>query len=251
MDKKDEEELKEWKEKNLNYVENYGIDIYENGKKKKKAEKIIDFTNRVVKIIMIIFALIIIIFTAGLLVYRWKIIHDSLHINPKETIEAMYDQQITEVSKNINSNQNGSYIYEIKSKPEIKFNVIVAWASMNEDYADNCQKYFYDNWQNENKNIIQTDISYYEDVILKYEQYIPIQNENEIENAVKIMYDLVMSAGEYFSPDWNLYLKVDDENRIYPFDYQNLDLNKSINKSKEEYFNILNNKNAQQNSENT
>ena len=125
MDKKDEEELKEWKEKNLNYVENYGIDIYENGKKKKKAEKIIDFTNRVVKIIMIIFALIIIIFTAGLLVYRWKIIHDSLHINPKETIEAMYDQQITEVSKNINSNQNGSYIYEIKSKPEINLMLLL------------------------------------------------------------------------------------------------------------------------------
>ena len=43
MDKKDEQELKEWKKKNLNYIETYGIDIYKNGNKKKKTEKLTRF----------------------------------------------------------------------------------------------------------------------------------------------------------------------------------------------------------------
>lgn len=243
MDKKDEQELKEWKEKNLNYIENYGVDIYEKGKKKKNSEKIINFINKIIKIILIIFAIAVAVFIVWLLLYRWQIVYDKVHIDPKETIEVMYDTKINEVSKNLDSNSNGSYVYEIKNNPEIKFNVIVKWASMNEDYADNCQKYFYEHWQNTNKDIIQTNISYYEDAILKYEQYVQIENEDEIENAVKIMYDFISSAENYFSPDWNLYLKLNDGYRIYPFDYYNIDLNTSINKAKAEYLKRLENNN--------
>ena len=243
MDKKDEQELKEWKEKNLNYIENYGVDIYEKGKKKKNSEKIINFINKIIKIILIIFAIAVAVFIVWLLLYRWRIVYDKVHIDPKETIEVMYDTQINEVSKNLDSNSNGSYVYEIKNNPEIKFNVIVKWASMNEDYADNCQKYFYEHWKNTNKDIIQTNISYYEDAILKYEQYVQIENEDEIENAVEIMYDFISSAENYFSPDWNLYLKLNDGYRIYPFDYYNIDLNTSINKAKAEYLKRFKNNN--------
>lgn len=243
MDKKDEQELKEWKEKNLHYIENYGLDIYEKGKKKKKSEKIINLINKIIKIILIIFAIAVATFTVWLLIYRWQIVYDKVHINPKETIEAMYNIKIKEVSQNLDSNSNGFYVYEIKDNPDIKFNVIVKWTSMNEDFADNCQKYLYEHWQNTNKNIIQTNISYYDSIILKYEQFIQIENENEIENAVKIMYDFITMAGEYFSPDWDIYLKLKDGSRIYPFDYYNIDLNKSINKAKEEYLKKVENNN--------
>lgn len=241
MDKKDEQELKEWKEKNLNYIETYGVDIYKKGKQKKNTEKIINAINKFVKVILIIFCILIIIGTGALLVYRWNIIYDSIHIDPKETLEGMYKINITEVSKNIDSYQNGSYIFELADNPEIKFNAIVEWASMNEDYADNCQKYYFDHWQNSNKNLIQTNIKYFKDVILKYEQYIQITDEAEIENSVKLMYDLVKSAENKFSPDWELYLKIGENTRIYPFDYYNINLEKSINIAKSEYENLVKN----------
>lgn len=241
MDKKDEQELKEWKEKNLNYIETYGVDIYKKGKQKKNTEKIINAINKFVKVILIIFCILIIIGTGALLVYRWNIIYDSIHIDPKETLEGMYKINITEVSKNIDSYQNGSYIFELADNPEIKFNAIVEWASMNEDYADNCQKYYFDHWQNSNKNLIQTNIKYFKDVILKYEQYIQITDEAEIENSVKLLYDLVKSAENKFSPDWELYLKIGENTRIYPFDYYNINLEKSINIAKSEYENLVKN----------
>ena len=241
MDKKDEQELKEWKEKNLNYIETYGVDIYKKGKQKKNTEKIINAINKFVKVILIIFCILIIIGTGTLLVYRWNIIYDSIHIDPKETLEGMYRIKVVEISKNIDSNQNGSYIFELKDNSEIKFNVLVEWASMNEDYADNCQKYYFEHWENQNKNLLQTSVTYYKDVILKYEQYIQITDEAEIENSVKLLYDLVKSAENKFSPDWELYLKVGENSRIYPFAYYNINLEKSINIAKSEYENLVKN----------
>ena len=241
MDKKDLEELKEWKEKNLNYIETYGVDIYKKGNKKKKTEKVINAFNKIVKAILIIFCILIIIFSGALLVYRWNIIYESVHINPKETLEGMYKIKLVEVSKNIDSHQNGSYIFELKDNSEIKFNVLVEWASMNEDYADNCQKYYFERWENTNKNNIQTNIAYYEDIILKYNQYIQIKDETEIEDAVKLMYDLVEFAGDKFSPDWELYLRFGENIRIYPFAYYNVELEKSINIAKSEYEKLIKN----------
>ena len=241
MDKKDLEELKEWKEKNLNYIETYGVDIYKKGSQKKKTEKIINAINKIVKVILIIFCILIIFGTGALLIYRWNIIYDSLHINPKETLEGMYKINLVEVSKNIDSHQNGSYIFELKDNSEIRFNVIVEWASMNEDYADNCQKYYFEHWENTNKDLIQTSVTYYDEIILKYEQYIQITGETEIEYAVKLMYDLVKFAGNKFSPDWELYLKIGENVRIYPFDYYNIDLEKSINKVQSDYENLTKN----------
>ena len=241
MDKKDEQELKEWKEKNLNYIENYGIDIFKDGKKKRKIEKIIDIVNRIIKCILIIFALLIVLFTAFLLIYRWAIINNKLHINPKETVENMYKIKLNEVYSSIDSNQNGVYIFELKDIKEIRFNVKVEWAEMNEDYADNCQKYFYDKWENANKSIINTNSSYYEDTILKYEQFIQISDYIDLENAVRLMYDLVEFAKDKFSPDWELYLKVGENSRIYPFAYYDITLEKSIEIASREYENLVKN----------
>ena len=235
MDKKDEQELKEWKEKNLNYIETYGVDIYKKGQKKKKAEKIIDIINKIVKVILIIFFFFFVVGMFALLAYRWKIVYDKIHIDAKETIESMYRIKIKEISKNIDSNNNGIYIYELKDNPKIKFNVIVEWTNMSEDYADNIQKYYYEHWENTNKNLIQTNISYNNDIILKYQQFIEIKDEKEIEDAVKLMYDFVKSSGDKFSPDWELYLKVGENNRIYPFAYYNINLEKSIDIAKSEY----------------
>lgn len=234
MDKKDEEELKEWKEKNLNYVETYGIDIFNEKENSKKVTQTIEIINKIIKVILIIFAIGVVVFTFALLIYRWKIVYDKVHINPKKTIESMYHIKIKEISKDVNEYDNGKYIFALKDNTEIQFNAYVEWTSMVEDYTDNCQKYYFEHWQNENKLQIKTEETYTNN-ILKYEQYIEINNKEEIENAVKLMYDFVMYVGDKFLPHWSLYLKIDENRRIYPFDYYNIDLENSINKSKDEY----------------
>ena len=94
MDKKDEEELREWKEKNLNYVETYGVDIYDENKKGKETTKKIEIANKIIKIILIIFAVLIIVGIAVLLVYRWKIVHDIVNGNIADPLTNVYNMDI-------------------------------------------------------------------------------------------------------------------------------------------------------------
>ena len=91
MDKKDLEELKEWKEKNLNYIETYGVDIYKKDNKKKKTEKVINAFNKIVKVILIIFCILTIIALGALLVYRWKIVYDLVQSYPQGTFDEMFN----------------------------------------------------------------------------------------------------------------------------------------------------------------
>ena len=62
-----------------------------------------------------------------------------------------------------------------------------------------------------------------------------ITSKEEIEDKVKLMYDLVELAGEDFAPDWGLYLKIDENKRIYPFAYYGVNLNQSIENANREY----------------
>ena len=94
MDKKDEEELREWKEKNLNYVETYGVDIYDENKKGKETTKKIEIANKIIKIILIIFAVLIIVGIAVLLVYRWKIVHDIVNGDIADPLTNVYNKDI-------------------------------------------------------------------------------------------------------------------------------------------------------------
>lgn len=94
MDKKDEEELREWKEKNLNYVETYGVDIYDENKKGKETTKKIEIANKIIKIILIIFAVLIIVGIAVLLVYRWKIVHDIVNGDIADPLTNVYNMDV-------------------------------------------------------------------------------------------------------------------------------------------------------------
>ena len=94
MDKTDEEELREWKEKNLNYVETYGVDIYDENKKGKETTKKIEIANKIIKIILIIFAVLIIVGIAVLLVYRWKIVHDIVNGDIADPLTNVYNMDI-------------------------------------------------------------------------------------------------------------------------------------------------------------
>ena len=59
----------------------------------------------------------------------------------------MYNKHIETVSSNTDEDGNGSYKLTVKENPEIIFNVFVNWSEMQEDYSDQCQKYYFNKWK--------------------------------------------------------------------------------------------------------
>ena len=243
MDKKDLEELEKWKKQKMNYVETYGIDIFHKKKKTKKAkiaERLFKLTYKIAKTLLIILAFLIIILTFAILFWYYNYIYERLHAQPIKVLSGMYNKHIETVSSNTDEDGNGSYKLTVKENSEIIFNVFVNWSEMQEDYSDQCQKYYFNKWQNSEKSKLITEETYNENGILTYSQYIEVQTEEEVQNAVNLLYAFIESTENMFFPDWNLYLKVENQ-RIYPFYSTNYTKEQALEYSKEQFNKIMSN----------
>ena len=78
-----------------------------------------------------------------------------------------------------------------------------------------------------------------ENNILKYEQYIEIENHEQLENAVNLIYDLKVSAGENFAPDWNIYIIAENQ-KMYLFNSANYSREETLKRMQEMYNRVLN-----------
>lgn len=238
MDKKDLEEIENWKKQRMNHVETYGVDIFrENKEEKSKVSKMLDkifnLLYRIAKILLIILIFVIIIGTFVLLIWYYSTIYNKMHVDPVSTLSGMYGKNVEIVSSNIDRNKNGKYILTTKENPEIQFTAIVNWESMREDYSDRCQKYYYERWTNPNKYKLITEERYDENGdILVFIQYIEIKEKDEIEEKINLIDSFVNFAGDMFEPDWELYWVINGK-RIYPFDIRNLSKEQAINKMEE------------------
>ena len=242
MDKKDLEELDKWKEQKMNHIETYGVDVF-NKKKKKRGnrilEKLFKLLYNIVKTILTIFIFVIIIGTFAILFMKYQEIENKLHVDPVETISLMYNKNVKVVSRDIDEDKNGTYILTTKENEEIRFYAVVNWNSLTQDYSDRCQKYYYEKWQNENKGMLKTIEKTGENNILTYEQYIEIENNEQLENAVNLIYDLRVFAGENFSPDWNIYIIAENQ-RMYLFNSANYSREETLKRMQEMYNRVLN-----------
>lgn len=228
-----------WENNEIKENENYNNKIFETGRKINSAERVLGNFNRIIKLILIFLAVAIFIGIIALLVYRWGLVYKALHIEPKEFLEEKYNIRLNEISNNTDSRGNGTYVFETKDDTKIQFNALADWSKLSDDYEDSCQKYYYDNWLNDSKNLVKTNTSYENSVLLNFEQYIEIENEDEIESAVRLLYDFAISAQNKFSTEWNLYLEIDN-NKISLFDSDEIDINQEIKRAEEEYRNFLN-----------
>ena len=233
MDKKDLEELDKWKREKKNYVETYGVDIFHKKKKKpvtKVAEKLFNFLYRIAKILLIITIFAIIIGTFVFLYMYYDYLDSKLHADPVENISIMYGKNAEIVSENIDDNRNGIYTMVTEEKPEIEFYAVVNWNQMAQDYSDRYQKYYYEHWQNENKDIIKTNETYTHNILLQYEQYIEITEPSEIEPCVDLVLDFLNYSKDAFYIDWNLHFVVNNKN-VYVY----------LDSNKEKFINTLEN----------
>ena len=151
----------------------------------------------------------------------------------------MYNKHVEIIEKNVDEDRNVDYILTTKDNPDIRFNAHVEWRSLAEDYADRCHKYYYEKWENENKGMLKTIEEIGENNILKYEQYIEIANNEQLEKAVNLIYELKEFAGKDFFPDWNIYIIAENQ-RMYLFNSANLTREEILKRMQEMYNRVLN-----------
>ena len=145
---------------------------------------------------------------------KYQEIENKLHVDPVETISLMYNKNVKVVSRDIDEDKNGTYILTTKENEEIRFYAVVNWNSLTQDYSDRCQKYYYEKWQNDNKNLINVSEYINDNKILEYEQYIKIDKYEQIEEAVSLLCEFKEFAGKDFFPDWNIYLIVNNQELV-------------------------------------
>lgn len=247
MDKKDLEELEDWKRKQMNYVETYGIDIFNPKEPNKILVKLLKVFEKVTKGVLILTIIFIVVGLFGGLIGYYSYVHSKLHINPTKTISKMYNKHVKVLSKNIDEYENGEYEFTIKENKEINFKAIVEWNQMKDDYSDRCQKYYFERWQGEQKNKVKTD-EHYDSGLLRYAQYIEINSYDEIEEAINILYQFALSAGKMYFPDWDLHLMYNNVN-IYPFFSLELNREEALKEARKQFLQIQGNQNKTNNTE--
>lgn len=242
MDKKDLEELEDWKRKKIQYVETYGIDIFNPKNPNKKSEKIFKILDKVTKSILIGIIILIIIVLFGGLIVTYVSLNAKVHINPKDTISKMYGKHVKIITKDLDQNRNGSYFLTIKENKEIQFRAITEWQSMKNDYSDRCEKYYFEKWENEYKNNVKTTENYNEG-LLEYSVFLEIAEEETIPAATFILYDFIKSADKIYYPDWDVYIKI-GEYRLYPFTNSEMTIEQAIESAHKKYEEAKNAKKA-------
>ncbi len=179
------------KEKNKT-IEKYGFDIYENfqNKNSKEALKKRKHIKRTVIIINIILIIILILSCClNLVQFKYKRTRIS-------NLQSIYQLNFEEKSVNTDITGNGFLIYKIEEIPELEIHAIAKKNDNTfiEDVEAKIYKYFFDRWNNPDKNKFIVEESYDDytyklyrkkNWILRFKTYIEVNNYEEMLNATE------------------------------------------------------------------
>ena len=137
------------------------------------------------------------------------------------------------ISKETDEHENGKYILAPKNYPNIQFTAIKKWGNVQDDFADNYQKYFFNHWESDKKQhfsfIEETD----EQGLLQYQIYIVVNENRTIEEATedlisfleyeekcnkenKVIEKWQQKEGQFVVPSYQMYIQF-QENKIFPY----------------------------------
>ena len=215
MDNKDEwKELEQWEEnRKIENKEKFGLDFNKiNMKKKEKRMNIFaKVLNTMGKTGLVVFTLIslILAFSVFMLInVNFSNIKTRANIDVEIVLDK-YHIKAKIIEKEIDEHENGKYIFELKNNKEIKFTVIKKWGALSEDFKANYQKCIFDSWNDDIKTNFKIKENIDENGLLNYENFIEIQNEEELDRATEYLIAFL----EY-SEKWN------KENKIVEIQWQ-------------------------------
>lgn len=245
-EKDDWKELEEWEQnRRANEKDKYGINIQDiKPQKIKWIDKIVKVL-RSIGIVYVIIATIIFILAliaVGLYLYaKFSSIKSQLDIDLIGTIESMYNIKTDIVSQDTDDRGNGKYTIKLKdSDINLTFNAIKDHGNFNEDYVDNCQKYYFDKWQSKTKENFKVG-ERVDGSFLSYENFIEINNYDELISAVNSINEFYEYSKNNLFAGWDVYIKYNNS-RIYPYTSSSNDEEDAMNNAKQQFENIINKK---------
>lgn len=227
----------EWKEieedilnKDSGKIASYGVDIIgeldnlikkNNNVKRKKIRKIIKISFKSFMIMLIIFAIILVIFGFYLYDSMFKSRHD---VDPTEFIEAISEEKVKCVFKNVDKYKNGLYEYQPKSNKEITIHAVKKFGKTDSDVIEQYFKYYFDKWLDEYKDKFIIKEGYKEcelypeetkQWLLSYSVYAEIYNYQELIDYTDAIIRFLQFADNSLA-GINMYLLYDG-NKICPY----------------------------------
>ncbi len=221
----DWKELENWaeNEKQKN-IEKYGLD-FEEVNTEKKRKKMIKFANimdttTIVGIILLVIVGLLVAFIIGFILYMQFYNLKQKYDADINSIFAMYDIKTKLVSKDVDDDGNGKYIYELNKNKNIKFTVIKHNGDLYNDYIAHCLKYYFEKWQSNSKESFIVEESLTEQGLLQYSAHIEIGSFKDIEDAANKINELVQFSGDIFHSSWDLYLSKGESRTYAPIDIE-------------------------------
>lgn len=142
-------------------------------------------------------------------------------INIKEAIQPYCKDKLKLVSCDVDEKGNGTYVFRSKKIPEIEVHAIrYDIDSWDEDSNSRILKYFFEKWNNKEKDKFEIEEKYDNNRLLKYDLYIDINDYDEFENAFNLIKNLIQfKNGFNISSDNNIHIRKDNitiEQNKYP-----------------------------------
>ncbi len=234
--KKDWEELEKWnnermekdKEKFGSYLDNHDDKSVD---KMVKGLNIMTIGFKIIKYLLIITITVIAVIFTSMAISN---LNSHTTVDVYNTIKDKYKMKVNTISEDIDDKKDGIYKLEVKDNSNIKFTAIKKGNQLQEDLSDNSHKYYFESWDNPNKNVF-TVVENYNNNLLEYQTYIEIDNEEELKESMKLINELINTCGnENFYLTWNIYLKK-GEYRIYPYEGSGTSNEEATQKAIEKY----------------
>ena len=215
--KEDWEELERWsKNIDANNKVKYGIDLSNMDKEKRKLDNLTEKSRKFGKTIKISWIIIFIILVLNLIVVidiAFSNMKNLFYVDVKKDIETRNFCKVKLISKDTvealgYENENGTFYFEMKKLPDVKFKVIKNYGKTMDDFDANFEKYLFENWKSDEKKYFKTD-EYIEENeglskgLLNYKIYIEIENYDEPLHSI----DYIIDYLEY-AENWNKETKI-------------------------------------------
>lgn len=217
--KKDWEKIeREKKIRDISIIQKYGFDINAYTEKTFSKESLEKRKKRsfLIKLLIILLIFLTIILQINSVNMKMKAVAKERIINDMRNI---YNDEVKFISDKTYWRGNGFYILETNDVPNIQMHVVVNGEDISNDFNERYYKYYFEKWENENKNKFIVNETY-EDYtyktktmknwLLNYYTYIEVSNYEEMMEAT----EYIISFIEYIQNRKVLlrsYIKVKDE----------------------------------------
>lgn len=238
---------KEQKIKDSSIIQKYGFDIKKytektfskDGLEKRKKR------NKLIKILIVLIILLTIFIQINSVNMKIK---TSVREKLTNDIEKYYNEEVEIISEKTYWRGNGFYTLKTKNTPNIEMHVVIDGENTSNDLDDRYYKYYFEKWQNENKNKFVVNESY-EDYTYKtktmpnwqlnYYTYIEVSNYEQMLQATEDIISFIEYTGNR-TIIIGSYIKIND-NLIIPHGTPN-ETNEEIRESaKWQYDRLLGN----------